>query len=206
MKEILIGLFAMIIEKWLLKITCTLFTLIFCINKLFTMFYNNGEPNSLELGLYNYYDILIQPNIGTITTVASIFIGIYITVITVIGGIKVNSVMALISENDLGKIVSFIITGLIYAFAIVFYSFITEIITSNFVQAFFYFLFLIAMLSTALRFGINLCLIYTYEFKKLTENLEAERKELEKNQYIMSRLESYLEDVESERLRNSNSE
>ncbi len=170
------------------------------------MFYNNGEPNSLELGLYNYYDILIQPNIGTITTVASIFIGIYITVITVIGGIKVNSVMALISGDDLRKIISFIVTGLIYAFAIVFYSFITEIITNNFVQSFFYFLFLIAMLSTALRFGINLCLIYTFEFKKLTGNLEEEKQEIEKNKHIMLRLESYLENVESERLRRGNNE
>lgn len=156
---------------------------------------------SLENFLYHSYDLIIEPNIGTITTIASIFVGIYITVLSVLGSIKANSVMALLSDNLLKKIIKYVITGLIASFVVVFYSFFAILITNEFIKSFFFFLFVFYMLLTSLRLGINLSVIYSVDLHKISENIEKEKDEAEKYKRVMSRLEKYLDDREAERFR-----
>lgn len=189
------------LEKGLIWIVCSLFVLIFLGNKLLILFNMSYGLYSLENFLYHSYDLIIEPNIGTITTIASIYVGIYITVLSVLGSIKANSVMALLSDNLLKKIIKYVITGLIASFVVVFYSFFAILITNEFIKSFFFFLFVFYMLLTSLRLGINLSVIYSVDLHKISENIEKEKDEAEKYKHVMSRLEKYLDDREAERFR-----
>jgi hypothetical protein len=189
------------IEKGFIWLFCSLFVIIFLGNKLLLLINNNYGFLSLEKSLYHGYDVIIEPNIGTITTIASIFVGIYITVLSVLGSIKANSVIALLSDANLKLIIKFIITGLIASFIVVFYSFFAVIIPFQFIKSFVFFLLIIYMLLTSLRLGINLSIIYSVDLNKLSENLEKEKEDAERHARIMLRLERYLDDREAERLR-----
>lgn len=189
------------IEKGFIWLFCSLFVVIFVGNKLLLLINENYGFLSLENSLYHGYDVIIEPNIGTITTIASIFVGIYITVLSVLGSIKANSVIALLSDANLKKIIKFIITGLIASFIVVFYSFFAIIIPFPFLKSFVFFYLIIYMFLTSLRLGINLSVIYSVDLNKLSENLEREKNEAERHARVMMRLEKYLDDREAERLR-----
>lgn len=193
--------FGWFIEKGFIWLTCSLYVLIFIGNRIMLYW---GLPYSspyLEKQLFNYYDLMINPNIGTITTIASIFVGIYVTVLTVLGGIKANSIMALLSNNDLKKVVHYILTGLAGSFIVVFYSFFAITIKHEFLRDFIFFYLVIYMILTALRLGLNLAIIYKHDLGRLSENLEQEKKDAEKHKLIMNSLEKYLLEKDAERIR-----
>lgn len=190
-----------LLEKGIIWIFCSAFVVLFLGNQILIYINNDYGLRSVEEYLYNAYDTIIAPNIGTITTIASIFVGIYITVLSVLGSLKANSIIALLSDSNLKKIIKFISYGLLSSFAVVFYSFIAVIIPNQFFRAFFFFLLIIYMLLTSFRFGINLSLIYSFDLGKLSENIKNEKANAEKNEQIMARLERYLNDREAERIR-----
>lgn len=196
--------FGWFFEKGFIWCICTLYLVTFLGNYLLLLFQTQYGSKTLENLLEENYLILLHPNIGTITTIASIFVGIYITVLTVLGSLKANSIMALLSNNDLKRIVKYISTGLLSSFLVVFYSFIAITLKNEFFRSFIFFFLLIYMLLTAIRLGVNLYLIYSHDLKKLSENLENEQREAEKNRLIMNRLEQYLTEKDAERLRNGN--
>ncbi|QDH23439.1 hypothetical protein [Saccharibacillus brassicae] len=190
-----------LLEKCSMQIFFPGFALLFLCNKLLLYFTKSMGSTDLELWLYRTYEVLISSNLGTITTIAAIFVGIYMTVLSVLGSVKVNSVMAFLSDLDLKKLVNFIVKGMLSSFIVVFYSLIANAIEFEFLQVFVFFLLLIWMFSAALRFGGNLALIYKSDLERLSENIEQEREEAEEQKEILKTLRTYLRIQEEEKLK-----
>ena len=189
------------LEKGFIWIFNSLFVILFLGNKVLLLSNSKYGSLSIEEALYHTYDIIIAPNIGTITTIASIFVGIYITVLSVLGGIKANSILALLNDANLKKVIKFIISGLAASFIVVFYSFFAIVIPNQFVQAFVFFLLFFYMLLTSLRLGINLSIIYSVDLNKLSETIEKERISAVKNERVLTRIDKYLDEVDAERIK-----
>ncbi|MCG7406799.1 hypothetical protein MH117_05155 [Paenibacillus sp. ACRRX] len=196
-----IDIIGWVIEKGAIRFLCCTYSLVFLINKLLLNMHLGSH--SIDKFLLVNYEMLIEPNIGTITTIAAVFVGIYVTVLSVLGSIKANSLIALLKGNDLSELFKFIRTGMISSFFIIFYSLFAVAVPSKFTQAFIFFLLIICMLLTALRFGVNILIIYSHDLKELAGNLDKEKEAIEKQNYLMIRLEEFLEQQEIERLKNS---
>ncbi|TNJ68241.1 hypothetical protein FE784_00850 [Paenibacillus hemerocallicola] len=189
------------IEKVLIILVCVTYSIVFLYNRIASVISAKLSISQIDYFLLQKYDQLITPNIGTITTIASVFVGIYVTVLSVLGSIKANSLVALLTGNDLSKLIKYIRTALISSFLIIFYSLFVAVLPSKFTQAFFFFLLLFYMLLTAFRFGINILVVYSHDLQKLMHNLEDEKQEKERMTHVMYQLEKYLHEKEVEGLR-----
>lgn len=59
------------IEKGIIWLFCSLFVVLLLGNKVLLLFNSNYSSLSLEMWLYQAYDKIVEPNIGTITTIAT---------------------------------------------------------------------------------------------------------------------------------------
>jgi cell division protein FtsL len=189
-----------IIEKGLFYLFFGVIALIL-FNQTILFFNESYGLMQIEVYLKEQYQVLILPNIGTITTIASVFVGIYVTVLSILGSIRANSLMALLDDRNLKKLVKFIRDAIISSFVVIFYSLIAAIVHNGFIQSFLYFTFLILMLLTALRFGANILIIYSHDLNKLKANIDADKKEKERLNHIFYQLEQYLNEKETEALK-----
>lgn len=202
MKLRLLDRLGWVVEKLLIWAACVAFSGIFLINELILKIRSNY--NSLEIHLYllkKYDQLIITPNnIGTITTIAAVLVGIYVTVLSVLESIKINSMIAFLDSHDIKKLIKYIRSALIGAFVMIFYSFLLSAFPSVFVRSFLMFLFLIYMLLTALRFAFIILAIYSHDLNKLIDNLAEEKEDKNKHDHIMYQLGEFLKQRENELL------
>ncbi|MGO4345554.1 hypothetical protein AB4Z45_08690 [Paenibacillus sp. MCAF9] len=151
------------------------------------------------------YDQLISLNIGTITTIAAVFVGIYVTVLSIFGSLKVNSFLAHLDKSDVSKLIHYILSALIASFLVIFYSLIMLAIPNPFVRSFMIFILLMYMLLTAFRFAMIISVIYAHDLNRIISNLEKEKQEIEEDKHTMHLLGKYLAEKELEDLRHRSS-
>lgn len=142
-------------------------------------------------------------NESTFLTIAAIFIGIYFTVYTLLGSIKVESTFASIRRENFIKLVKFIKYSFIGSFVYLFYTIFNSISGMLFNKVLPYILIisgtlLLYMLLSALRLGILVYLVYENDLKKIHELIEKDKKEKQNTQLILFRLEKYLKHFETE--------
>jgi|GEM_PF-7079335 len=145
-------------------------------------------------------------NESTFLTIAAIFIGIYFTVYTLLGSIKVESTFASIRKENFIKLVRFIKNSFVGSFIYVFYSLFNSVSGMLYHKAVPYLLIvsgtlLLYMLLSALRLGIVVYLVYENDLKKIHELIEIDKKEKQKTQNILYRLDKYLQNIEIEEQR-----
>lgn len=145
----------------------------------------------------------LTKNESTFLTISAIFIGIYFTVYTLLGSIKIESTFASIKKDNFIKLVKFIKYSFAGSFAYLFYTLFNSVATMLFVKAAPYFLIisgtlLLYMLLSALRLGIIVFLVYENDLKKVHELIEKDKKEKQNTQVILFKLEKYLEHFEQE--------
>jgi len=186
------------IEKGLFYLIYVIFAIVLINQAL--LIYSTLGINEIENFIVNQYGVLITPNIGTITTIAAVFIGIYFTVLSILGTIKANSLMALLDDNNLKKLVKFISHAIISAFVVVFYSLITATIKNEFIQSFIYISLLAVMFLTSLRFSASILIIYAHDLNKIRDNINADKREKERFNHVLYHLEQYLNSKEIEKL------
>jgi hypothetical protein len=200
----LLDLLGWFVEKMMIWIICSIFTLVFLVNEIFLFFmeFNNKMSEEIHVFMLEMYDVLIisPNNIGTITTIAAVLLGIYVTVLSVFGSLKINSMIAFLDSHDIKRLIKYIRSAMVAAFIMIFYSFLLPALPNEFTRAFFTFLFLIYMLLTALRFGLVILAIYSHDLNKLINNLSNEKEDTNKQKHIMFQLGEYLELREKEDL------
>lgn len=189
-----------IVEKLLVIPLSVLYFITFTANEAWRWFFGCRISEELYLFLLEMYSKLIENNVGNITTIAAVFIGIYVTVLSVLGSIKVNTMISFFDAKDLKKLVKFIGSALVAALLVLFYSLIMLAISDVFFRAFFIFLTLIYMLFSALRFSLVIYAIYSHDLKKISTNLEMEKKERDDYQHIMYKLNKFLNEHEHDAL------
>jgi hypothetical protein len=141
---------------------------------------------------------ILFPREGILVTVAAVFIGIYFTVISILGTIKVDSTLAILPKNKFFKLVSFIKNACLFAFSYllftVFYTWLSEKLVGYpkhllylcLIILFFY------MFLSAFKVAISLYLVFKSDFANLHESIEKEKREKEKQNVIFQKMDKFL--------------
>ena len=187
------------IEIYLIRTIMVLFMAVFGLNHVFLMFGILLYSDALDSGLQLQYAAIFEQNIGTVTTIAAVFIGIYFTVLSILGSLKVNSVLSVLSEGHLLKLINYLKSAMTASFLLLFYSLIIPAISDKFLKPYLFFALFFYMVMTAVRFGINIVAIYERDFRKLKENIEVERQEKEYFNRVIQKLDLFLQQVDQEK-------
>lgn len=189
------------IENWLIFLILLAFisyTLInFIFGEIYPSLYNQDYQYFIEkmLGesLYNLKSSLFS--------VAAIFIGIYFTVFTLLGSIKVDSIFAFLNEYTFKKLIKFIRNAFIASFSYLVIMMVLEISYTDYSEVDFPLVVLnvaivIYMFLTAFRFGVILYISFSKDLNNLQRNIENHEEEQKKKEELQYRIENFLDEFE----------
>ncbi|PEY14546.1 hypothetical protein [Bacillus cereus] len=172
----------------------------------FTLFFSSNSYGLIQVHEFIYGPIkkILTDRDGTIINIAAIFLGIYFTVFTLLGSVKIQSVFASISQNNFNKIITFTKAAFGVAFIYIFFSLAGAILDATYpkvvivksITGICSIILLMYMLMSALRFAVYIYLIFEVDLKNLHSNIEKEREEKRKNDELFNRLETFLNEHE----------
>jgi hypothetical protein len=182
---------------WIFGLTC----LLIFINTLLNQFWGMGlnfivEPFKDENALFNF----IKNKEGILTTISAIFIGIFFTIYTILGTVRLESSFALIDKDSFDKIRRFLKSAFIGSFSFLFIILFLPMFNLNLITPFIYqtiFFFLIYMLLSAFRLCFVLFFIFEHDFSTMHSKLAKEEEEKRKNNEILFRMSDFLDDYQS---------
>lgn len=145
---------------------------------------------------------ILVPRESILVTVAAVFIGIYFTVISILGAIKLDSTLAKLNKSKFFKLVTFIRNGFIFAFLYLLFTIFYPWLSDNlngYPKQLLYLMLIILFLNmflSALKVALALFLVFKKDFSNLHESIEEEKEEKKKQKIILSRLENFLNEQE----------
>ncbi|MGM8216357.1 hypothetical protein ACLIA0_12370 [Bacillaceae bacterium W0354] len=139
---------------------------------------------------------------SSLLTIAAIFIGIYVTVFTLLGSIKVDSIFAFLNEKTFKKLVVFIRNAFIASFAYIILVIALEIMfeKNEFIPLIFIILnilIVIYMLLTAIRFGIILYNAFSQDIDNIQQSIVDQQNEHKRRNELYFRIEKFLDEYEA---------
>jgi DNA polymerase III delta prime subunit len=154
--------------------------------------------------LNNHIHETIANKEGVLSTIAAIFIGIYITVFFFLGSIKIDSTFTLLSRENFEKLLMYIKWAFIGAFSYLLFSIVSTMIVDYNIhlktgKSIVELILILYMFLTALRFSVIIFLSYRRDLDKLHEELEEEKQSKQKYKILMHRLDLFLKKQEEER-------
>lgn len=170
------------IESYLLKT----FTVLFLILIIFLSF-NIFDSTSLIL----YFHNLIFNNLDTFSTMSSIFIGIYFTVLTLFMSFSTIDVVKELEYSQVRKMINYIILGFIFSFILLIISLFLNYNNNIILSLYSYILFM--MLLNTLRFGLVLYLWIRKFVKEFTNNQNQTKREERERKELNHKLFEFLE-------------
>jgi hypothetical protein len=147
----------------------------------------------------NSLNIFIKNKEGTLTTISAVFIGIYFTIYTILGTVRLESSFALIDKESFDKLRSFLKTAFVSSFSFLFIVLFLPVFNFNIPTPYIYqviFFALIFMLLTAFRLSFVLYYIFEHDFSTMHSKLAIEEEERRKNNEILFRLSDFLDDYQ----------
>lgn len=192
-------------ESWFIVIVITTFILLTLLNSLFEyhIAYQNFIKITIGEVLYNLKSSLLS--------IATIFIGIYVTVFTILGSIRVDSVFAYLNENTFKKLITYIRNAFIASFSYLVLIISLEIVYGNYTDVDLWIIVLncaivMYMFLTALRFGIILYISFSKDLDNLQNNIQKHRQEKRKIEELQYKVEVFLDTFEKEQNQKQNEE
>lgn len=189
------------LEKWGIIVILFIVTL----SLLFLLYYQR------DLTL-NIFEFLLNQKEGAFLTIAGIFIGIYFAIFSFFIGIKPDSVMADLDDEDILTLVRFLRQSFVSSFAYIFLTLLNlPFLTGVFKICFHFILFstLLYMLLSALKVGIYMYITFKGDIVNLKDNVESAREDSYKIQRMLNFFEDFLEEekrkereLRNERIRN----
>jgi signal transduction histidine kinase len=190
------------IENYLISIILLIVTAYALINHVF---------GHLNLSIFNLStEAFIRDTVGnalfnlksSLLSIAAIFIGIYVTVFTLLGSIKVDSIFAFLNEYTFKKLVKFIRNAFIAAFSYLVLIISLDVAYESHIDIPFVYVVInsaivIYMFLTALRFGVILYIAFSKDLNNIQENIHKHRQERKRIESLQFRIEAFLEDFEN---------
>jgi hypothetical protein len=145
-----------------------------------------------------FAECILTPREGILVTVAAVFIGIYFTVFSILGTVKIESTLAVLPQKKFFKMVTFLRNAFLFAFLYLLfaisYPWLSENLTDYPKHLLYLFLIILFcyMFLSALKVGLALFMVFHTDFKYLHTLIDAEKKEKEKQQVLFQRLEKFL--------------
>ncbi|RXJ13398.1 hypothetical protein ETJ91_25935 [Bacillus albus] len=186
------------LEDYSIIVILIMFSIVFSINKLLMIFYTSFAFSSIENFITVHLKTFFIAKEGSLGTITAVFIGIYFTVLSILGSIKIGSTFATLTNKNLKKLVKFIKNALIGAFIFLFFllSMQTFIQLANWILIVIGFLLLLYVFLSAIRFGIVIYFIIKKDIENTHSNIEKEEIENKKKQLLMHRLDNFLTEHE----------
>lgn len=193
LKEKAIHLLSRLVEDIILPVVLVSFCVVYWSSYLFKDKYEVFEKiiNFFveDLGYYLVYTD------GSIVTVATVFIGIYFSIYTMLTSIQTDSVLSNLGRKNFQKLLSILGTGFIFSFSYTLYSifFIKSYEVNKQTTVFFLLFFLILFMTSAFQFGVIIYIILKHDIVKTIEEIEERRLREQKNATLMYKLEDFLD-------------
>jgi glucan phosphoethanolaminetransferase (alkaline phosphatase superfamily) len=184
------------IEDNIVKYIMLFLTVFLLVNNLLSTYtpYGFKEANEFVTGpFYNF----ISLKEGTLITIAAVFIGIYFTVFSILGSIKIESTFARLTKDNFSRLIKFIFFAFLAAFLYLFFVLIAPLLSQYFEQisqiiSIVSSVLLLYMFLTSLRFGTIIYLIFKKDLKQIYILLEKEKELKSANELLMGRLDAFL--------------
>ncbi|MGX5612967.1 hypothetical protein [Bacillus toyonensis] len=192
------------LEDFLIAALLALLFLIFSTNKLLIVLQLKVASSRLENFIVTDLQSFFTAKEGSLGTITAVFIGIYFTVFSILGSIKIDSTFASLSHNNLIRLVNFIRNSLIGSFILLFFLlsvgtfFNSPIWILNVIG----FLLLLYVFLSAIRFGLVIYFIIKKDVQNTDINLKKEEAEHAKKQRLMYSLEIFLNEQEQIKIKN----
>lgn len=193
------------LEKWGIMIFLFIATLV-----LLCLLYFHRD---LTLNTFKFF---LNEKEGAFLTIAGIFIGIYFAIFSFFIGIKPDSVMADLDDEDILTLVKYLRHSFVGSFVYIFLTLLNfPFLTGVFKICFYFILFvsLLYMLLSALKVGIYMYITFKADVANLKDNVESAREESIKLQRMLNLFEDFLEEEKrkeresrNERIRNKDSD
>lgn len=180
------------VEKWTISIFLAFIFLSFSINKVLLIKKNIGFIEFDNFLLIDLYESLLT-NESTLTTISSVFIGIYFTILTLLSSVNPKSTFSMLTQHNYKGLVKYIRNAFLGSFIFLFFLLFSSLLSNKWLISLSYILLLLYVLLSALRFAILIYLILQRDIDKYHEYLIEEQEEKEKRDQTYSRLESFLD-------------
>ncbi|NIK11515.1 hypothetical protein [Alkalibacillus almallahensis] len=193
-------------------------SIIYLISLLFAFFFINHylyvfdiklHSEKAEMFLQNDVRSAVENMESSLLTIAAIFIGIYVTVFTLLGSIKVDSVFAFLNEKTFKRLIIFIRNAFIASFVYLLLIMGLEVVYSDdeiipLRYILLNMLIVIYMFLTALRLGIILYISFDKDLDDLHSNIRKHRQKRREVKELQLRVEKFLDDFEREKQQEKN--
>ncbi|PRO42061.1 hypothetical protein [Bacillus sp. LLTC93] len=193
------------LEKWGIIILLFIVTL-----SLFCLLYFQRD---LTLDTFEFF---LNEKEGAFLTIAGIFIGIYFAIFSFFIGIKPDSVMADLDDEDILTLVRYLRQSFVGSFAYIFLTLLNFPFLTGVSKICYYFILIVSllyMLLSALKVGIYMYLTFKEDVVNLKDNVENAREDSYKLQRMLNLFEDFLEEekrkereLRNERIRNESDE
>ncbi|MDA2091073.1 hypothetical protein PDN23_00070 [Bacillus cereus] len=186
------------LEDYSITVILIMFSIVFSINKLLMIFYTSFASSSIEQFITVHLKNFFITKEGSLGTITAVFIGIYFTVFSILGSIRIGSTFATLTNKNLKKLVKFIKNALIGAFIFLFFLLSIQIFIqlTNWILIVIGFLLLLYVFLSAIRFGIVIYFIIKKDIENTHSNIEKEEIANQQNQLLMHRLDTFLTEHE----------
>lgn len=146
----------------------------------------------------------------SLMSIAAIFIGIFMTVFTLLGSIRADSIFAFLNEKNFKRLIIYIRNAFIASFLFLIQVLSLDLYYGNFeeVNTFWIIINLILILyvfASALRLGVILYVAFNKDLKDLPEKIKRHRAERQRLLDLQNRIETFLEE-EEEKIRKRKAE
>jgi len=189
------------LEKYLITSVISIIVTLLLINK-YLLQYNKGIPEIDYFVVGPLKDVLLSKD-GTLITIAAVFIGMYFTVFSLLGSIKIDSTFSILTKENFYKLLKYIKNAFIGSFLYLFFSlFIPVIKSQDWLLSVLIIILLLYMLLSALRFGIIIYLIFKKDISKFHDNLNNEKQKQLRFNNLLQELEVFLEKHKSDEQKN----
>lgn len=185
------NVFISIIEDWLLKIILFIyFIYIFLI-----VFGNLKKLNIFSDFIVNNVGKYLALQDGSLVTVATVFIGIYFTIYTMLTTIQSDSILASLKEEHFTKILKILTTGFVSSFSYTLYSVFFKISYNNnrVITTYFILFLVICFFISAFQFGVLLTLILKKDIYGAIKTIQERKKAEEEQKNRYAKLDSFLD-------------
>ncbi|MED1747241.1 hypothetical protein [Bacillus zhangzhouensis] len=162
------------------------------------------------------FEFFLNEKEGAFLTIAGIFIGIYFAIFSFFIGIKPDSVMADLDDEDILTLVRYLRQSFVGSFAYIFLTLLNFPFLTGVSKICFYFILIVSllyMLLSALKVGIYMYITFKEDVLNLKDNVENAREDSYKLQRMLNLFEDFLEEekrkereLRNERIRNESDE
>ncbi|SEM81143.1 hypothetical protein [Paenibacillus sp. OV219] len=192
------------IEKYSVRVIVIVVLCGLTLNYLASLYFTNYFVDGINKALLGPISDNLVKKEGVLTTIAAVFTGIYFTVFTLFGSLKLESTFAHISKNNFFRLVGFLnrafVGAFIYLFATIAISFLIDADKGmNIPHVIILLVLLLYMMLSAFRFGLFCYLIFKRDLGKLHELLNAVEADKREVDNVMQRMKLFLDDYDNER-------